>query len=98
MAKKIEVTEWSEFDFLDNEETIIDYLHAVANDKDPNELLLAIGTVAHARGINKMAEELGIDRKLLYKNLSGEIKPEFGTVCKVIDKLGLEMYFKVKEG
>jgi len=50
----------------DDEETIATYF-----EKSTEELITTIGTVAHARGINKMADDLGIKRETLYKNLSG---------------------------
>ena len=96
MSKKLKLTQWSILDALDDEESIAAYLQIVANEKKPEELIAAIATVAHARGINKIAEDLGIKRETLYKNLNGQIKPRFDTICKVIDKLGLEFSFKPK--
>ena len=98
MSKKMKVTEWSVFDCLADEKSITAYLQAVADEKNPTEMLIAIGKVAKARGINKMSEELGIDRELLYKNVTSEVEPEFATIRQVVDKLGLDIDFKANEG
>jgi probable addiction module antidote protein len=38
--------------------------------------------------MTRMARELGLDRKGLYKSLSAEGNPSFGTVARVLDNLG----------
>jgi len=96
MTKKIKVTEWNVLDYLDNEDSIAAYLQVVANEKNPKELISAIGTIAQARGINKIAEEMGIEREALYKNIHEDRQPTFDTICEVVDKLGLEIYFRPK--
>jgi len=98
MPNKVKITEWSIFDCLDSEKAITAYLQVVAEEKDSNAMLMALGTVAKAKGINKMAEELDIDRELLYKNPYEETKPELRIITQAVDKLGLEINFKTNEG
>jgi probable addiction module antidote protein len=51
----------------------------------------ALGVVARARGMTQLARETGIGRESLYKALSGEGNPSFGTILKVLRALGLRM-------
>ena len=87
---------WNVLDFLDNEESIAAYLQAAVAENNPQSLILAIGDVARARGINKMAQEMGVNRESLYKSLNGKSKPQFETIYNAIDKLGLEISFRPK--
>lgn len=96
MAKKIKVSDWNILDYLDNEEAIAAYLQAAVAENDPQSLILAIGDIARARGINKMAADMGVNRESLYKSLNGKTKPQFETIYNAIDKLGLEMSFRPK--
>lgn len=96
MAKKIKVSDWNVLDYLDNEDAIAAYLQAAVAENDPQSLILAIGDIARARGINKMAADMGVNRESLYKSLNGKTKPQFETIYNAIDKLGLEMSFRPK--
>ena len=58
---------------------------------DPAFIAKAIGDIARARGMTELARETGLGRESLYKALSGERNPEFGTVLKVLHALGLEL-------
>ena len=96
MAKKVKVFEWNVLDYLDNEKSIAAYLQAAATENDPDALISALGDVARARGINKMATDMGVNRESLYKSLSGRTRPQFSTIYNAIDKLGLEICFRPK--
>ena len=72
MVKKIKVSDWNVLDYLDNEEAIAAYLQAAVAENDPQSLILAIGDIARARGINKMAADMGVNRESLYKSLNGK--------------------------
>ena len=98
MSKKSKLTRWYVFDYLDNEESIDEFLKVVIDENDPNEIIFTLGIVAKARGINKMAEELGIDRQLLYKDPYEETKPDYAVISRVINKLGIYSNIKAYEG
>jgi len=55
------------------------------NDAD---LIDAIGHVAKAIGMTKIAEKTGMSRPSLYKALSGGAKPQFETIMKVLRAIG----------
>ena len=48
-----------------------------------------------ARGMSKIAKKAGLSRESLYKALSKEGNPEFGTIIRVMHALGLK--FSVME-
>ena len=51
----------------------------------------ALGDIARAKGMTKVARDAGLSRESLYKALSGDRNPEFGTIMKVVDALGLKL-------
>jgi len=91
---KPKVTPFDPADYLDNEEVIAEYLSQVLQDGDASELLSAIGYIAKARGMTKIAEDTGLGRESLYKAFSGATRPSFDTVKRVLNSLGLDMCIK----
>jgi probable addiction module antidote protein len=76
-------------ELLDSPEAQAAYLSEIMAGGDPAEIAQAIGTVARARGMTAVARDAGVGRESLYKALSGEGNPEFGTIMKVLRALGL---------
>lgn len=56
---------------------------------DPGYLAHALGIVARARGMTKIAEETGIKRQALYRALSKDGNPTLQTMMKLMPSLGL---------
>lgn len=54
----------------------------------------ALGDIARARSMTQLAKDTGLGRESLYKALSGEGNPSFGTILKVINAMGLQLHFK----
>ena len=75
-------------DYLDNKETITEYLNTVLEEGDTQDVITAIGHIAKAVGMTKIAEESGLSRSSLYKALSDGAKPQFDTVLKVLRAIG----------
>lgn len=75
-------------DYLDNDEMIAEYLNTALEDGDEKALIVAIGHVAKAIGMTKIAEETGLSRPSLYKALSEDSKPQFSTILKVLRAIG----------
>lgn len=75
-------------DYLDNEEMITEYLNAALEDGDEKTLIVAIGDIAKAIGMTKIAERTGLSRPSLYKALSEDAKPQFSTILKVLRAIG----------
>ncbi|MBU6158925.1 MAG: putative addiction module antidote protein [Bacteroidetes bacterium] len=75
-------------DYLDNNEMIAAYLNEVLENGTEEELIEAIGHVAKAIGMTKIAEKSGLSRPSLYKALSEGSKPQFSTIMKVLRAVG----------
>jgi probable addiction module antidote protein len=89
---KEEVREFDTANYLDSEEIIAEYLNAALDDGNPDLLLMALGNIAKARGMTQVAKSTGLGRESLYKSLSAGSKPQYETVVKVINALGLKLH------
>lgn len=69
-------------------------LEAALEDGDPQVVAAALGTLARAKGMARIAEETGLNPKSLYRALSGEGNPELDTFLKVVHALGLQLHAK----
>ena len=78
-------------DYLDSEEALSAYLSAVMDEGDPDLLLAALGDIARARGMAKLAEDSGLNRESLYKALRPGAKPRFDTVFRIMTALNIKM-------
>ena len=76
---------------LDSEESIKEYFRKVVADSDSDEIIDALGVIARARGMAKLAEDTGLGRESLYKSLSKNTKPYFGTISQVVNALGYKL-------
>jgi probable addiction module antidote protein len=83
-------------DYLETEADIAAYLEAVMEEAgdDPAVIARALGVVARARNLSRLARDVGMSREGLYKALSGEGNPSFATIMKVAHALGLRMSFR----
>ena len=93
MAKtKNHTSIWDPAKYLDSDEAIAAYLNAAIEEDDPAVLAAALGDVARAKGMTKIARTTGLGRESLYKALSSEGNPAFATVHKVVRSLGLKLH------
>lgn len=81
-------------DYLDNEEMIAEYLNTVLEEGNNDDIINAIGHIAKAIGMTKIAEETGLSRTSLYKALSEGAKPQFETIMKVLKAIGGQLQIK----
>jgi probable addiction module antidote protein len=87
--KRVKIAPFDAADYLDNEEVIAEYLAAALEDPNPDVFLHAVGDVAKARGISKVAKDAGLGRESLYKALAPGAKIRYDTVRKLMDSLGV---------
>jgi probable addiction module antidote protein len=83
-------------DYLDSKEMIAEYLNTVLEEGDNDEIISAIGNVAKAIGMTKIAQETGLSRPSLYKCLSEGAKPQFSTIMKVLKAIGGQLQVNPK--
>ncbi len=75
-------------DYLDSQEMIAEYLNTVLEEGTDKDIIVAIGNVAKAIGMTRIAEETGLSRPSLYKALSEDANPQFTTIMKVLKAIG----------
>lgn len=92
MAEKF--TRYDSAEDLKTDEDMAAYLDACLQEAgdDPAYIAHALGVIARARGMTQLARDTGLARENLYKALSAEGNPEFGTILKVVKALGLKLH------
>lgn len=70
------------------------YLDACIEESDGDAAFIAkaLGDIARAQGMSRVARDAGLSRESLYKALSGTRNPDFATVLKVARALGLRLH------
>ena len=87
----LETLPWDASEHLDSPEAIAAYLEAAFEDGDTSLIYAALGDVARAKGMTAIAKETGLSRESLYRSLSADGRPEFSTVLKVLEAMGLRI-------
>jgi probable addiction module antidote protein len=77
--------------YLDNEERQVAYISAALETGDAEFIRDALGLIARARGIAKVARSADLNRESLYRALGENGNPEFATVIRVVRALGLTL-------
>jgi len=92
------VTDFDPAEHLENDEMIAGYLSDAFETQDPAYIADAIGVVARAKGMKRVAEDAGVSRESLYRALSSTGNPEFGTVLKVLASLNIKLIARPETG
>ena len=88
---KLEIERYDAADYLKDEQDVLAYLNAALDDGHPDVIAQAIGNVARARGMSRIAKRCGLGRESLYKSLSDKGNPEFRTVVSVLKAMGIRL-------
>ena len=89
-------TRWDPADDLGSPEDERFYLEAAFEGGDPAVIAAALGDVARARGMAKIAEEAGLTREALYKSLKSGGNPTLATLIKVADAISYRLSIQAK--
>ena len=89
--EKITTSLWDASEHLETDEDMVMYLEAAFEDGDPAIITAVLGDIARAKGMVQIAEKAGLGRTSLYKALSPEGHPDFATILKVINALGMRL-------
>lgn len=91
---KTKTTPYDAAEYLKTPEDMAAYLEACLEiaEGDAAFIAQALGDIARAKGMSQVARDAGLSRESLYKALSGDRSPEFGTILKVINALGLKLH------
>ena len=92
--RKTKTTQYDVAEHLRTPKEMAAYLEACIEEAngDTTVIARAIGDIARAKGMTKVARDAGLSRESLYKALSGDRSPEFSTIIKVIGALGLKLH------
>ncbi|WP_442597672.1 addiction module antidote protein [Parapusillimonas sp. JC17] len=90
----IKLRKWDTVEHLKTEEDMVMYLQACMDEAGDDAALIAaaLGDIARAKGVTQLAKDTGLGRESLYKALSGESNPSFGTILKVMHALGIKLH------
>lgn len=94
--KRLETLPYDVADDLVTAADVVYFLEAALELNDPAFFQKALGTAARARGMQQIARSTGTTRAGLYKALCENGNPEFGTVVRVLDALGLRFALSPK--
>ena len=89
---------WDPAEHLETEEDMAAYLNVALEEGDLGLIMAALGDIARARRMAKVAQDTGLGRESLYKSLSSDGNPEFATVLKVVRSLGLRLHVTAVTG
>ena len=92
MAKKLKTRRWDAAEHLVTDVDMAAYLEAALEEGDPALIGAALDDIARAKGMTQIARDTGLGRESLYKALSPDGNPEFATILKVINALGLKLH------
>lgn len=89
----IQLRKWDSAEHLKTEEDMVLYLQACMEEAgdDAAFIAAALGDIARAKSMTQLAKDTGMGRESLYKALSGEGNPSFGTILKVMHALGIKL-------
>ena len=96
ITEKITFEKWDPAEVIETKEDVIALLKVALEENDPDFLLSIIGDIARSNGMSKIARELNIDRKGLYKSLAPDGNPSFKTIFRLFDILGLQIKLEQK--
>ena len=97
---KTKTTRYDIAEHLRTPEEMAAYLEACLEEADGNAAFIAkaLGDIARAKGMAQVARDSGLSRESLYKALSGERNPDFDTILKVVEALGLKLHAEAAHG
>ena len=97
--RKTKTTRYDVAEHLRTPEEMAAYLEACLDEAEGDAAFIAkaLGDIARARGMTQVARDTGLSRESLYKALSGERSPDFDTILKVVNALGLRLHAEAAE-
>src|ERR1043165_728136 len=94
--KKTVTTRYDVAEHLRTPKEMAAYLEACLEEAggDAAFIAKALGDIARAKGIAQVARDAGLSRESLYKTLSGDRRPDFETILKIVNALGIKLHAK----
>lgn len=94
---KTKTTRYDVAEHLRTPEEMAAYLEACIEEADSDAAFIAkaLGDIARARGMSRIARDAGLSKESLSQALYGEQSPSFDTILKVVNALGLKLCAEV---
>jgi probable addiction module antidote protein len=94
MMRRTKTTRYDVAEHLRTPEEMAAYLEACLEEAKDDAAFIAkaLGDIARAKGMTQVARDAGLSRESLYKALSGERSPDFDTILKVVNALGIRLH------
>jgi probable addiction module antidote protein len=93
---KTKISTFDAAEYLDTPELVAEFLNEAFETNDPVYITKAVGVAARAKGMTSVSRESGLSRESLYRSLSGDSNPEFGTIVHVLDAMGIQLRARAK--
>jgi len=92
--KKTDTRRYEVTEHLRTPEEMAAYFEACLEEANGDAAFIAkaLGDIARAKGMTQIAKESGLSRESLYRALSGERTPNFDTILKVLNALGIKLH------
>ena len=92
--RKTKTTRYDLAEHLRTPEEMAAYLEACLEEAKDDAAFIAkaLGDIARVKGMTQVARDAGLSRESLYKALSGERSPDFDTILKVVNALGIRLH------
>ena len=87
----LKTTRFDASKYLDDDNSVAEYLTSIVEEHNPGLLAAALGDVARARGMTEIAKASGLSREALYKALRPGADPRFDTIARVLTALGVKL-------
>ena len=98
--RKTRTTRYDIAEHLRTPEEMAAYLEACLDEAngDATFIAKALGDIARAKGMTQVARDAGLSRESLYKALSCERSPDFDTILKFVEAIGLKLHAEAVHG
>ncbi|HWM28165.1 MAG TPA: addiction module antidote protein [Woeseiaceae bacterium] len=93
-TRKIKTKPFDVSDYLRTPEDVAAYLDAWLDEApdDAAGIARALGDIARAKGMGRVAKDAGVSRESLYRALSTKGNPSLATILKVTKALGVKLH------
>jgi probable addiction module antidote protein len=91
----LKLTDYDPAEDLKSDEAIAVFMSEAFDTEDAGYIAHAIGVVARAKGMSRIANETGLSREQLYRSFSENGNPTLKTTLAVMKALGIALTAKV---
>lgn len=87
----VKTSKFDSADYLKSDADIAAYLEEAFEGGETGLIAAALGDIAKAKGMTKVAKATGLSRESLYRSLNENGNPELATILKVLSAVGVSL-------